>query len=405
MDGNAKSDLEHSTEKAVRISTKGGGIIAKITSKYLIMLNKYIEKRFSPSMKTLKKDGSTKELTVSPALTKEETKEIIAKARECGVLLGVKKMQPDGEVGTNKSLHQQERMAKNEINFNRWNERRKTLKKIPVLNKFSGLIATKYKRLSQEDNARSKDDRYVVICNKSHLSFLSEQLDILSKKRLQKASANELEDINKDGEIDKVDYAPLVSRDINITPDKLNVLDEDYGSCMVSDYHSNFCLQRITKSEYCEIREELFELKSHGAKVIGEDEVLIAINSDDLEEYKRFAPLDKPIKEFGVSGGKDIEAEKNINNIIPVQIENEKDFSHFKSKYKEKDYIAQHTPDGKVLAYVKEEDTKNMVNDIKKKSSTADLLKEANEFENEKHEIIDENEITIDNEEELEIGS
>ena len=110
-------------------------------------------------MKALKKDGATKELSVSPPLTKSEAKELIAKARENDILLGVKKMQPDGEVGKNKSLNQQEKMAKNEIKYNKWNERRKTFKKIPLINAICESKAKNYKKLALEDNAKNKEER------------------------------------------------------------------------------------------------------------------------------------------------------------------------------------------------------------------------------------------------------
>lgn len=395
MDGNAKHDLEHSSEKAVNVSAKGGKVISKLLTKFLLWVNKKYQKHFSSSMKALKKDGATKELSVSPPLTKAEAKELIAKARENDILLGVKKMQPDGEVGKNKSLNQQEKMAKNEIKYNKWNERRNTFKKIPFINHLCESKTNKFKRLALEDNAKNKEERYVVICNKSRRPFLTEQLEMLSKKRVEKMASNELEDINKDGVIDPNDYE-LKSRDINMMPEDLNKIGEDYGSCMVVDYHNNYCTQKISKLEYCEIREQLFELKSHGACVLNDNEVLIAISSDDLEEYKKFAPLDKTIKEFGEGGAKKIEAVSNMNNIIHLQMGNDKEFAVFKQKYKGKDFLAQHNPDGTINVMVREEDTKAMVDDAKKKSSTADLLKEANEFAKEQNTPEIEHELELD---------
>lgn len=377
MDGNAKSDLEHSTEKAVRVSTKSGTVFTKLFTKFILWANRHYQKRFSSSMRMLKKDGPTKELSVSPPLTKEEAKEIIAKAHENGILIGVKKMQPDGDTGKNQSLHKQEKLAKNEIKFEKWNERRKKFQKIPWYGNRCTKMANKYKDLSKKDNLKDKDDKYIVICNRSRLAFLNEQLDSLSKKRVQNMASNETKDMEQglDG-----DYEPMISRDINISPNELDKVGEDYGSCMVRDYKKNYCTQKISKLEYCEIREQLFELKSHGACVISDNEVMIAFSSDDLDEYRRIAPTDKPIKEFGANGAKDVEAVSNADNIMQLTIANEKDFVAFKEKYKSKDFVATHNADGTVSAIVREEDTKSLADDVKKKSSTADLLKEANEF-------------------------
>lgn len=385
-DGNAKSDLEHASERAVRASTKSTGILARLMAKATSKARKYYQKHFSSSLRALKKDGATKELAVSSPLTRAEAKELITNARENGILVGVKKMQPDGDEGKNQSLYKQEKLAKNEIKFERWNERRKVLKNIPILGKFSQKRADKFKERSKEDNLKYPDERYIILCNKSHLAFFNEQLEILEKKRTQRTISEDLDEINDNGLIDK--DSKIVSRDINISPEQLEI-GTDYGSCFVRDYTKNFCHQKISKSEYCEIREQLFELKSHGAKVMPNGEVIVAINSDDLEEYKKFAPLDKPIKEYGASGAKEIEAESNSNNIISVKLNNENDFGAFKNTYKGKDFVAIHNSDGTINAYVREKDTKEMAEEVKKKSSTADLLREANEFAEEKEQSLD----------------
>lgn len=380
MDGNAKSDLEHSTEKAVRVSTKSSIVLSKLFKNLAKWSGKFYQKHFSSSLSALKKDGPTKELSVSPALTKEEAKMIIANARNNGIIIGIKKMEPDGEVGTNKSLHQQEKMAKNEIKFDRWNDRAKVLNKVPIINKIAKSKAENYKKLAKEDNEKSKEDRFIILCNKSRLSFLNEQLEQITKLSVQKLSKNELDDINKDGVIDPKDYEPLVTRDVNLTPNQLNDVGKDYGTCMVKDYNRNYCLQRITKEEYCEIREALFDLPSHGACVLNDKEMLVAINSSDLSEYRKYAPIDKPIKEFGYNGARSIETESNSNDIMQIEVPTLKEFNIFKERYKGKDFIAQYNPNGTVSVIVREKDTTELVEDAKKKSQTADLLKEADEF-------------------------
>ena len=72
-------------------------------------------------MKALRNDGPTKELYVTPPLTRAEVKQIITACRENNVLMGIKKMSPDGELSNNKSLHQQEKIARNEIKYQKWN--------------------------------------------------------------------------------------------------------------------------------------------------------------------------------------------------------------------------------------------------------------------------------------------
>ena len=136
MDGNAKHDLEHTAEKSVSMSAKISKISTILFGRFLIRANRYYQKHFSSSMKALRKDGPTKELCVSPPLTRAEVKQIITACHENNVLMGIKKMHPDGELSSNKSLHQQEKIARNEIKYKKWDDRRKSTSKIKFLNKF-----------------------------------------------------------------------------------------------------------------------------------------------------------------------------------------------------------------------------------------------------------------------------
>ena len=172
----------------------------------------------------------------------------------------------------------------------------------------------------------------------------------------------------------------LVAKSINLTPKDLNKVGENLGTCNIRDYQKNYCVQKITKEQYCEIREQLFNLRSHGAEVINENEVEIAIHSDDLSAYREIAPLNKPIREHGAFGARDITTESNANDVIEVEVASEEEYSTFKEKYRDKDYLANHNIDGTVTVLVKETDTKQLLDENKKKSTTEELVKEATEF-------------------------
>lgn len=400
MDGNAKHDLEHTAEKTVAVSEKSTRIFAKLFGKFMKKANRYYQKHFSSSMKALRNDGPTKELYVSPPLTRAEAKQIITVCRENNVLMGIKKMDPSGEQGRNQSLHKQEKLAKNEIKFHKWDDRRKALKKIPIIYNFCKTMADRYKKLSLKDEQDNLDERYVLIFNKSKLSFLNEQLEKIPPNRVKQYAQNELTDINKDGVVDERDYEVMQPRGMNLKVSDLSKIGEDFGSCPVRDYLSNYCTQKITKEQYCEIREQLFELRSHGACVYNDKEMIIAIPSEDLQEYKTFAPLDRPIKEYGRNGARDIKTESNSNDIIELELNNFEDYKLFKERYSSKDFVAQHTPDGKTTVLIKETDTKDLLENSKKKSKTADLVKEADKFAEKNNPI----EKVLDKEEEPEIA-
>lgn len=440
MDGNAKHDLEHTAEKSVSISAKISKISTILFGRFLIKANRYYQKHFSSSMRALRKDGATKELCVSPPLTRAEVKQIITSCHENNILMGIKKMHPDGELSNNKSLYQQEKLAHNEIKYKKWDERRKATSKIKILNKICKYQADKYKNISAynlklsnrwlsfqektrkikslnkyckmkadnykniaiQEKTKDEEEQYVIIFNKSKLSFFNEQLAKIPPNRLKQETKSDLDGINNEEIIDDRNIEPMVSRGMNLSVNDLNKIGEDFGSCPVRDYSKNYCIQKITKEEYCEIREQLFELPSHGACVLNEKEMIIAIRSEDLDEYREYAP-ERPIKEYGSSGGRAIESESNIHDIMELEINDIKRYKEFKETYSSKDYVAEIAPNGKTTILLKETDTKNLLEESKKKSKTEDLVKEANELaEKSKTDKVIEN-VTLEQKEEQEI--
>lgn len=440
MDGNAKHDLEHTAEKSVSMSAKISKISTILFGRFLIKANRYYQKHFSSSMRALRKDGATKELCVSPPLTRAEVKQIITSCHENNILMGIKKMHPDGELSNNKSLYQQEKLAHNEIKYKKWDERRKATSKIKILNKICKHQADKYKNISAynlklsnrwlsfqektrkikplnkyckmkadnykniaiQEKTKDEEEQYVIIFNKSKLSFFNEQLAKIPPNRLKQETKSDLDGINNQEIIDDRNIESMVSRGMNLSVNDLNKIGEDFGSCPVRDYSKNYCIQKITKEEYCEIREQLFELPSHGACVLNEKEMIIAIRSEDLDEYREYAP-ERPIKEYGSSGGRAIESESNIHDIMELEINDIKRYKEFKETYSSKDYVAEIAPNGKTTILLKETDTKNLLEESKKKSKTEDLVKEANELaEKSKTDKVIEN-VALEQKEEQEI--
>ena len=440
MDGNAKHDLEHTAEKSVSMSAKISKISTILFGRFLIKANRYYQKHFSSSMRALRKDRATKELCVSPPLTRAEVKQIITSCHENNILMGIKKMHPDGELSNNKSLYQQEKLAHNEIKYKKWDERRKATSKIKILNKICKYQADKYKNISAynlklsnrwlsfqektrkikslnkyckmkadnykniaiQEKTKDEEEQYVIIFNKSKLSFFNEQLAKIPPNRLKQETKSDLDGINNEKIIDDRNIESMVSRGMNLSVNDLNKIGEDFGSCPVRDYSKNYCIQKITKEEYCEIREQLFELPSHGACVLNEKEMIIAIRSEDLDEYREYAP-ERPIKEYGSSGGRAIESESNIHDIMELEINDIKRYKDFKETYSSKDYVAEIAPNGKTTILLKETDTKNLLEESKKKSKTEDLVKEANELaEKSKTDKVVEN-VVLEQKEEQEI--
>lgn len=262
--------------------------------------------------------------------------------------------------------------------------------------------ADNYKNIAIQEKTKDEEEQYVIIFNKSKLSFFNEQLAKIPPNRLKQETKSDLDGINNEKIIDDRNIESMVSRGMNLSVNDLNKIGEDFGSCPVRDYSKNYCIQKITKEEYCEIREQLFELPSHGACVLNEKEMIIAIRSEDLDEYREYAP-ERPIKEYGSSGGRAIESESNIHDIMELEINDIKRYKEFKETYSSKDYVAEIAPNGKTTILLKETDTKNLLEESKKKSKTEDLVKEANELaEKSKTDKVVEN-VALEQKEEQEI--
>lgn len=377
------NDTKHDIEKIGESTSRKGGkalrFLTKWTGKMIQNVYRAWLKYFTNPTKAVEKDGATKRMAASPPLTKEEVKDVIAKAREEDVLVCVKEMQPDGDYGKGKSLHAQEKIAKKEIKARVWKERSKTYKKVPVLNKFCLDRANKFTELSKAENKLNTEKRYMVICNESRVTFMNDCLESIEKKRIQKLANNELEDIDKNGIVDQADAKDLHVYGMEIEPEELQA-GRDYGSCRVNDYHSNFCTQVITKEEYCLVRREMFDMVSHGAYVLNDEQVLVAFPKEELSTYKQYGFAETAINEYGFNGGDKINSESNQNDLISMELEKFDDMKTLREKYVGKDYIAVHNPNGKISVLVKETDTERMVEIQRKKSTTSVLLQEAKEF-------------------------
>ena len=88
---------------------------------------------------------------------------------------------------------------------------------------------------------------------------------------------------------------------------------------------------------------------------------------------------------------------------MELEINDIKRYKDFKETYSSKDYVAEIAPNGKTTILLKETDTKNLLEESKKKSKTEDLVKEANELaEKSKTDKVVEN-VVLEQKEEQEI--
>lgn len=391
-DGNIKHDFEQVARSVSHSAEKSSRQINKILKRILVSSTFFVNKRFNASMKSLQKDGPTKEMVSTPPLTHSEMKDIVAKAKESGILVGIKEMSPEGEIGRRKSLHSQEKIAKHNIKIQKYKNLSSLFKKIkPLYNLFDRLAQREEKRMDL-DNIKHAEKRYVILCNKSKVSFLNDQLENIQKSRTEKLKQNDLEDINKDGIIDEKDIGELKSRSIKMDPKEMDQINEDYGDTLLSEFHIDYFTQKLSKEEYCAIREEMFDLYCHAARTTADGKVLIAAPSKYLDEYMKYAPT-SPIKEFGRKGGIDILSVEDDKHLQQLKVNNEQEWQKVKEKYAGADFIASHNADGTISFIIREEDTQILLA-LAQKKTTDSLLEEANDMINEAK--IDNPDITLE---------
>lgn len=378
-DENVKRDIE----QAGQALKQGSKPVIKSLRRFLAYISmkfiRFVIHRFSPSTKALKKDGPTEEIIASAPVTRGELKSILAKANEDNIRFGVKEMSPEGDVGHNRSLHYQEKVAKHEIKATQCHSRSEIFAKIKPLRNFYRKQEQKYLQLSKADSLKHTEKSYMLFVNVSHLAYMNKELASIKANRTTQLKTNDLQDINKDGVIDERDIGDLKAHSINMNIDELDKVNEDYGDCLIAEYKQDYCTQKVSKAEYCSMREALFDLRSHGARTLADGNVLVAIAKEDLPEYQKYAPS-SPIKEYGKHGGTKIQTVQNDKNLQSLKVETEAQWQTVTDTYKDNDYIATHHSDGSVSFLVLEQDTKAMVKNAQKKSTTETLLEEANKF-------------------------
>lgn len=148
-----KMDIQRSGETIERTAVKYSAKATKGLAKLTKMLTLYGIKMFANPLNAIKKDGPNKTLIHTPELTKEEAKVMIAKLREAEILATYREVEPSGrEIRRGISIHNQEKMAKNDIKLAQWKDRAVKYERFSLLGKFCESQADKYQNLVNQEN-------------------------------------------------------------------------------------------------------------------------------------------------------------------------------------------------------------------------------------------------------------
>jgi hypothetical protein len=347
-----KSDIQHSGETATRQLRNRALNLWHILKGLGKSFNRYIVKYYANPINAIKQDGPNKQLSATPLLTEEEAKLMIVKMHEYGIIGTVKEVDmaidKDGQEIANdmpykgKTLHAQEKLAKNELKSALWKERAEHFQKIKFLKNFAEKQVKKYDELSRKTTSNhSLNKRYVFLTNQSNTMVMNDILSEIQTRRIQLKNEGLLPDLNNDGIVDEKDVE--VGELFHLSELKKEDLIEgkDFGDVQWNQIPTeNSCIQIITKDDFIAKHQDLRIGATYAARVHDENHMKLYYNSQYMTSINDTLQNPQPrIVEFGGKSGDTI-AKLSPNDTVKVlQIDNEKDLIEFKNLMGYQDYI------------------------------------------------------------------
>lgn len=390
-----KMDIQRSGETIERTAVKYSAKATKGLAKLTKMLTLYGIKMFANPLNAIKKDGPNKTLIHTPELTKEEAKVMIAKLREAEILATYREVEPSGrEIRRGISIHNQEKMAKNDIKLAQWKDRAVKYERFSLLGKFCESQADKYQNLVNQENRMPAENKYIFIVNQRHSNALNEMLADIREMRLTKDFDNSV----FEKEMDENLVPELKMEDKELTVESMEEGIE-YGNRMIAEFpHADTCRHIITKEEFVEHYEDMCSQEVFGATLQDEDHVMVVYHKSSRERMEEIMGTDgHKIIEYGANGGETLQNLKNgdapIHAIVPKE-----EMKNFREKYEGYDYIARKQEDGNYEIHVSEHQTKMIDREMKLKNQQAhedlkqqeqsiDLNKDSVQMENKENSI------------------
>lgn len=390
-----KMDIQRSGETIERTAVKYSAKATKGLAKLTKMLTLYGIKMFANPLNAIKKDGPNKTLIHTPELTKEEAKVMIAKLREAEILATYREVEPSGrEIRRGISIHNQEKMAKNDIKLAQWKDRAVKYERFSLLVKFCESQADKYQNLVNQENRMPAENKYIFIVNQRHSNALNEMLADIREMRLTKDFDNSV----FEKEMDENLVPELKMEDMELTVESMEEGIE-YGNRMIAEFpHADTCRHIITKEEFVEHYEDMCSQEVFGATLQDEDHVMVVYHKSSRERMEEIMGTDgHKIIEYGANGGETLQNLKNgdapIHAIVPKE-----EMKNFREKYEGYDYIARKQEDGNYEIHVSEHQTKMIDREMKLKNQQAhedlkqqeqsiDLNKDSVQMENKENSI------------------
>lgn len=383
MQASNKSDATQVYEGATR-ATKTG---IKDSFKYLLKpLTIFGYHYFVEGIKSVQKDGPTKELEKITNLSYDETIRVMEKCQKDGirVVASERKLTTENsEFGKKKSLYMQKRLTR----FSRRIKRLSDLKaKYPKIAKIL-LLDTFIKRNQDRQNHQieyHKNRNYNIYYNKSKAGYMADRIaDIIeyrtgiSKDLFDENTQSAIEDVRKDG-------MSMNSQELKNLSDKFKL--HEIGNVELNEFQEDYCIHEIPFASFMNIKDDL-EVSDipYGLKtMVTEDEQKIAniyFQNKDLERYSELG--------FNYSG--QIHVYGNNNKNMQWDIKSQDELVSFKTKIGDEEKQTYETLSGKNYIMKREEneclwtvfrsDLKELAEKEKKRDVVGEELEKLHIFE------------------------
>lgn len=383
MQANNKSDATQVYEAATR-ATK---TVIKDSFKYLFKpLTIFSYHYFLEGIKSVQKDGPTRELEKITNLSYDETIRVMEKCQKDGirVVASERKLTTENsEFGKKKSLYMQKRLTR----YSRRIKQLSDLKaKYPNVAKilFLDVFIKKNRDKQNLQIEYHKNRNYNIYYNKSKIAYMGDRIaDIIeyrtgiSQKLFDENTQLAIEDVRKDG-------MDMNSQELKNLYDKFRL--HEIGNVELNEFQENYCIHEIPFASFMNIKDDL-EVSDipYGLKtIVTEDEQKIANIYFQNKDLERYSELD-----FNHSG--QIHVYGNNKKNMQWDIKSQDELISFKTKIGDEEKQTYETLSGKNYIMKREEneclwtvfrsDLKELAEKEKKRDVVGEELEKLHIFE------------------------
>lgn len=377
---NDATQVLESTEKATKLGVKD-------SFKYLLRpLTIFSYHYFIEGIKSVQRDGPTKELEKITNLSYEETVEIMQRCQRDGIRVVAserKLSDKDSEFGKRKSLFQQKRITRYTRKIRNMSNLKAHFPKLGnflQINKFINKNEQKQKK--QIESHKTK--RYNIYFNKSKQGYMSDRIRDLIEYRTKISKDLFDNDMQEVLEKSKEEGMVLNAQQLRDLSNKFKLYD--MGNVEIDKFKQDYCIHEISFSTFLSIKDEL-EVADipYGIKIIeNKDEEKIANIYFENKHLERYNEL-----EFDRYGQMYVYG--NNSKDFPWSMQSQEKLISFKSKTGNEEKQIYSTLSGKNYIMKREEnecfwtvskaDLKEVIEKEKKRNVVSEELEKYNIFE------------------------